>query len=510
MKKFSWLALLTLVVGSLSTPQAHAITAAAKYDLNNQMGPIARRYQLGTLIESAENSLAALANGETIANGTDDTILMTSDDEALILRVEGFEAKSATLTLAADQGDDSGDEFSLVVSTADVLAIKSETTALLSFATSGLMTMVNGELFSNVTDDTVSFESDDEVMTFSVQGAEAKSGIFQLCSDQCDDAADKYSWTVDTSDVMTLKNGTTSLAAFAATGKSTETWTNLDVLDNAVDDQLEFLSEDSDSTIAAVGFEAKDGIIAIWADQGDDAADKWSLVSDHTANGLLFKNSTTQVYGLSSAGVITYADSETMTNASDVITFAFDDAAANIKVQAFEATKASITLQADESDDSGDDWQISSEVANTFTIANDTSGSQVAKFTMTTAGNITLVGSVTGDGGDAISGFIQKEVDATATTITIAQCGSTFQNTGAVQMELPEASTAIGCRLTFITANASNFDINPDNADQILTQTNAAGDATRNATLGNSITIQAISASQWAVVAINGTWTDIN
>lgn len=103
---------------------------------------------------------------------------------------------------------------------------------------------------------------------------------------------------------------------------------------------------------------------------------------------------------------------------------------------------------------------------------------------------------------------LQTRVLATATTITASQCGSTFYNGGAVEMELPEASTVLGCRLTFIVANASNFDIDPDDADQILTETNAAGDAIRASTLGTSITIEALSASQWAVVGLNGTWAD--
>ena len=77
-------------------------------------------------------------------------------------------------------------------------------------------------------------------------------------------------------------------------------------------------------------------------------------------------------------------------------------------------------------------------------------------------------------------------------------------------MELPEASAALGCRLTFITGNASNFDVNPDNADIILLLANSAGDAIRNATLGNSVTIEAISATEWAQIAVIGTWTDID
>lgn len=124
--------------------------------------------------------------------------------------------------------------------------------------------------------------------------------------------------------------------------------------------------------------------------------------------------------------------------------------------------------------------------------------------------NGTFTGDVTGDGGDQLVGFLQNQVTATATTITAAQCGSTFINAGAIEIELPEASTVVGCRLTFVTANAANFDIDPDAADQILVQTNAAGDMIRNATLGNSITIQAINATQWAPISVSGTWADAN
>lgn len=176
-----------------------------------------------------------------------------------------------------------------------------------------------------------------------------------------------------------------------------------------------------------------------------------------------------------------------------------------------EAGNAVITLDADEGDDSGDTWKINSLASgNSLTFTNDTSGSDVAKFTLSTAGAMTLVGGVSGDGGDAIVGFLKNRVLATATTLTVAQCGSSIYNGGAVQIELPEASTALGCRYTFITANAANFDINPDDADQILVQTNAAGDMIRNATLGNSITIEALSASEWVVVGILGTWADAN
>lgn len=180
-------------------------------------------------------------------------------------------------------------------------------------------------------------------------------------------------------------------------------------------------------------------------------------------------------------------------------------------ITAPDAGNATVLLQADNSDDSGDDWQIRAAASgNAFTLSNDTSGSQVAKFTLSTAGALSSVVSITGTGGGALSGYLSNQVTATATTITAAQCGSTFINAGAIAINLPEASTAVGCRLTFITDNAANFDVNPDDADQILVQTDAAGDSIRNATLGNSITLQAVSASEWAPLSVVGTWSDNN
>lgn len=177
-----------------------------------------------------------------------------------------------------------------------------------------------------------------------------------------------------------------------------------------------------------------------------------------------------------------------------------------------EGADASLTLSADESDDNGDDWKINSVASgNALTFSNDASGSQVTKVSIAAStGNMSLVGSLIGDGGDTISGFLTKQVAATATTITAAQCGSTFINAGAIEMELPEASTVLGCELTFIVGNASNFTIDPDAGDQIVLSTNAAGDSLIADAIGEVLKIQAISASAWAPMIQTGTWTDSN
>lgn len=108
-------------------------------------------------------------------------------------------------------------------------------------------------------------------------------------------------------------------------------------------------------------------------------------------------------------------------------------------------------------------------------------------------------------------GVLQSQVTATATTLTSAQCGSTVINAGAIEVELPEASAVLGCRYTFIVGNATAFTIDPDAGDQIALITNTAGDAMVADAVGESIVLEAISASIWAPVgAQQGTWSDAN
>lgn len=259
------------------------------------------------------------------------------------------------------------------------------------------------------------------------------------------------------------------------------------------------------------GDEATDGVFNLKADEGDDSGDSWAFKSLASGNSLDFQNNTSgslvTKLSLSTAGVLTLSDSETITDASDVVTLASDDAAANLTLKGFEANDAKLVLSADESDDNGDDWEIKAAASgNALTISNDTTGSQVAQVTIATTGE------VTGTGAGAMSGFLEKQVAATATTITASQCGSTFYNSGAVVINLPNgAASLLGCSLTFVVANASNFDINPGNSDQILTLTNAAGDAIRNATKGGSVILQYGATNEWYVIGKEqGTWTDIN
>lgn len=380
----------------------------------------------------------------------------------------------------------------------------------------GPITLESAETISNVTDDTVKITSNDEAINLLLMGFEAKAATLSLWADEGDDNADKFSFSVSTADVLTINNNATQLFAISSAGALT--LPDGEILTNA-SDGLTLLGDDNDTVFNVTGFEAKVATLQLWADEGDDAADKYSLTAD-ASDVLTLKNNTTALLAFSSAGVQTLADSETFTDASDVITFGFDDAAANIKVNAFEATDSNLILQADESDDNGDDWQLSSVASgNAFTISNDTSGSQVAKFSLSTGGAVSSIVSLTGNGTGVDVGFLKSQITSTTTTLTIAQCGSTIVNDSADVLTLPEASTALGCRYTFVVANASNLDINPNDATDLILPFHlyestaiapSAGDAIRSATLGASITIEAVGANAWAVVSVVDTWADIN
>jgi hypothetical protein len=223
---------------------------------------------------------------------------------------------------------------------------------------------------------------------------------------------------------------------------------------------------------------------------------------------------------------ITLSDAETITNpADDVVRVSSNDASQVLDVYSPLASDgdAILRLSADASADNADDWQIKhTGSTNALAFQNDTSGSQVSKLTLSTAGALTVVGTVTGDGGDAMSGFLSAQVASTSATLTAAQCGSTILSNSPDVEILPEASTVLGCRFTFICGTADDFDIDPSTGDQFgvinvvgggaaSAITPTTDDEIRCTDVGSSITVEAISASYWSAVGpANGAWTDVN
>lgn len=117
-------------------------------------------------------------------------------------------------------------------------------------------------------------------------------------------------------------------------------------------------------------------------------------------------------------------------------------------------------------------------------------------------------------------GLVQNQI-ATSGDLTVSQCGATVVNTlSEAFYVLPDisADSALGCRFTFIvgvTAANTGLRISPHTEyEQILTLTNAMGDAVSADLQGESVTVEAIKAGAnplWAIVgAQSGTWVDLN
>ncbi len=89
-----------------------------------------------------------------------------------------------------------------------------------------------------------------------------------------------------------------------------------DTYDVVVDDEHRFTSNDETAIVEAMGFEAKSAAIQITSDEGDEAGDKWQLVSDHATSSLFFTND----IGVKDthATVLTMATNGTLTTTNDI------------------------------------------------------------------------------------------------------------------------------------------------------------------------------------------------
>lgn len=107
-------------------------------------------------------------------------------------------------------------------------------------------------------------------------------------------------------------------------------------------------------------------------------------------------------------------------------------------------------------------------------------------------------------------------------TLDISELQNTIiHNTGAagaIVLTLPTCAndtrtgaSRVGLQATFYLTVAQDVDINPADADQILVETDAAGDAISSAaTIGNRITLHCHSAGLWVPTDESGVWTDVN
>jgi hypothetical protein len=130
------------------------------------------------------------------------------------------------------------------------------------------------------------------------------------------------------------------------------------------------------------------------------------------------------------------------------------------------------------------------------------------------AEGITASGTITGDGGDAIIGYRKNFLAGTdAIALTTAMSGKVFTNAGDADgniYTLPEGSTAIGCYYTFVVAAATAVNVNPnDGTDRFIGPiVDNPGDSIQSSTIGDSVTVLCIDATNWVILAAYPAATD--
>lgn len=131
----------------------------------------------------------------------------------------------------------------------------------------------------------------------------------------------------------------------------------------------------------------------------------------------------------------------------------------------------------------------------------------------TMAGALAVNGAtLTGDGETLTSGFLPAGIAVGATnplTVTAAMSGSMFLTSQASHLDLPADPTGgmAGCLIyTVVVGHASAVEIDPNGTDIFLYASAGAGQVLTSSTVGDTITIIGVSATQWAVKSVVGTW----
>jgi len=132
---------------------------------------------------------------------------------------------------------------------------------------------------------------------------------------------------------------------------------------------------------------------------------------------------------------------------------------------------------------------------------------------VTISGNTTTTGSITGDGGDALSGFLRSVVnDVDAYTVLVGDSGKVITNAGndgepVGEFTLPAA--AIGLNYCFVVMAAQELRVIPAAGDAINIA-GVPGDAAEYWTasaVGETLCIVAVDVNNWIATSSTGTWT---
>lgn len=169
-------------------------------------------------------------------------------------------------------------------------------------------------------------------------------------------------------------DGDTDVAQILAQGHSTQTSPLIVAENSSATDQFTvsntgvgYFSTDlgvgatsPESALEVQDTEGNDATLTLDADDGDDNADTWFIESEAADNDLSIVNHTTEQMKITSTGNVTITGDVTASGG-------------DVSAVGAEAGDAKLVLDADESDDAADQWNIESEAAdNDLSIVNNT------------------------------------------------------------------------------------------------------------------------------------------
>lgn len=239
-----------------------------------------------------------LQNSETIVNSTNQIVTVSSNAASPILQVldPGTNDTDAVLRLSADAAADNGDTWDIVSDGAtNALQFQNDTTGSMvtkfqitktgAFTFQDDVTLENGEIIENGTDDTIGLQSNDASLIIRAYSPNATNGTvaLQLVGDAADDATDAWQIINNADGTLTIGNDSTASEAY-----------------------ITKLSLDSTGAAIIEGSEGTAGSLAIWADNGDDAIDKFTF-SMSAADVLTMVTGSTTAQTIDTAGLTTFA-----------------------------------------------------------------------------------------------------------------------------------------------------------------------------------------------------------
>jgi hypothetical protein len=205
------------------------------------------------------------------------------------------------------------------------------------------------------------------------------------------------------------------------------------------------------------GTEGANADLVLDADEGDDAADTWTLRSTASGNALAFLNDTSIVLSLSTAGVLDSAGGYSITDANGAAVFI---------ATGFENNDASLVLDADQGDDAADTWTLNSSAAtNELEIKNDAT----TVLSVTSAGRIKAAygkGAAAGTGVSALEygdGLVHQTVLAFSDVEIALVDNAGVGAHGSLKIyDMPEGAIIVAAAVSDLAVTKSSAGVNAD------------------------------------------------